>query len=99
VDAVDSGRLRLLKKKHETEIEAESVDKDTFQDKVVPHIQTDLLVEEISNLKIEHTTGGGIRVEKVVRRLDKDRYSALAYLLWYIAAPKITCQTTGYPLY
>ena len=47
-------------------------------------MQTDLLFEEISNLKLKFLSRDMITVEKVVKKIDKDRYSALVYMLWYI---------------
>ena len=43
------------------------------------------MFEEISNLKLKNVDNGkALSVERVVRKLDKDRYSALVYMLWYI---------------
>ena len=81
MDYVNSGILRLLKKKENTFYELE---KYKSMDSIMPFLQTDLLVEEISNLKIKHISGGGISVEQLVKKIDKDRYSALAYMLWYV---------------
>ena len=82
IDMVDSQRLRLLAKKHDSEFS--SYDKAEFENKILPFIQTDLLFEEVGNLKLKHLPSGALTVEKVVKKLDKDRYSALAYLLYYI---------------
>ena len=79
---IDSGKLRLLAKKQESEL-AVYDDKD-LESKVVPFIQTDLLFEEVSNLKLKTLPSGSLTVEKVVGKLNKDRFSCLAYLLWYI---------------
>ena len=38
----------------------------------------------MSNLKLKKTTNA-ITVEQVVKKIDKDRYSALAYALYYIS--------------
>jgi ribonucleoside-diphosphate reductase alpha chain len=51
---------------------------------VLPYVQTDLLFEEIANLKLKHMTNGALSVEKVVKKVDKDRFSALSYLIFYI---------------
>lgn len=96
MDYVNSGVLRLLNKKENTFYEAE---KNNFENNILPFMQTDLLVEEISNLKIKHISGGNITVEKLVKKIDKDRYSALAYMLWYIHEfeSKIKQKTTNNP--
>lgn len=82
IDMVDSGKLRLLEKRHEN-IFSDTEDSD-YEREVLPFLQTDILIEEISNLKIKYLSNGGLTVEKVVSKLNKDRFSALAYLLWYI---------------
>lgn len=82
IDMVDSGKLRLLEKRQDYDFTKS--DNDDFQGKVLPFIQTDLLFEEISNLKLKHQNNGGITVERVVRKIDKDRFSALVYLLYLI---------------
>ena len=46
--------------------------------------QTQILIDEVSNLRLKKTQNS-ITVEQVVKRLDKDRYAALAYALYYIS--------------
>ena len=82
IDCVDSGRLRLLEKRQENEFTEK--EQSNFKDNILPFIQTDLMVEEISNLKIKHGNNGALAIEKVVRKIDKDRFSALSYLIYYI---------------
>lgn len=82
IDMVDSERVRLLEKRSEPDLTIKS-DND-LKTKVLPFVETDLLVEEISNLRLKHLSSGNLTVERVVSRLDKDRFSALAYLLFYI---------------
>lgn len=43
-----------------------------------------MLFEEIANLKLKHLNNGGVTIEKVVNKLDKDRVSATIYVLWLI---------------
>lgn len=83
IDMVESGKLRLLEKRGDGEFSDH--DRENYKEFVVPFVQTDLLFEEISNLKIKELGGGRITVEKVISKLDKDRYSALSYMLWYIS--------------
>lgn len=47
-------------------------------------IHTQLLIDEVSNLKLKETKNS-ITVEQVVKKVDKDRFSALAYGLYYIS--------------
>ena len=39
---------------------------------------------EIANLKLKVMSGNNLSVEKVVRKIDKDKFSALAYCIFYI---------------
>ena len=82
IDMVESGKLRLLEKRSDSDFT--DADRENYKEFIVPFVQTDLMFEEISNLKIKHMQNGALSVEKVVHKLDKDRYSALAYMLWYI---------------
>ncbi len=78
IDLVDAGKLRLLEKRNP------SANYKNPELELIPFVQTDLLFEEVNNLKIKYLPSGALSVEKVVGKLDKDRYSALAYMLWYI---------------
>jgi len=82
IDMVDSNKLRLLVSKQLNEFTVD--EQDNFDDAVAPFIQTDCLFEEIANLKLKQLPTGGLTIEKVVKKLDKDRVSALIYVLWYI---------------
>ncbi len=78
IDLVDAGKLRLLEKRDIT------YNYKNPELELLPFVQTDLLFEEVNNLKIKYLPSGALTVEKVVSKLNKDRYSALVYLLWYI---------------
>lgn len=82
IDMVESGKLRLLVKK--TDADYDINDKDNYIENVLPFVQTDFFVEEVSNLQLKHMNSGKVTVEKVIKRINKDRYSATAYGLWYI---------------
>lgn len=82
MELVESGKLRLLEKKDES-LFSSLVEKG-WEIKYAPYIQTDSLIEEITNLKLKHLNNGGVTIEKLLRKIDKDRYSAVAYGLWYI---------------
>lgn len=82
VDMVDSGKLRLLEKRQDNDFTYE--DRENFKENILPFVQTDLLFEEVGNLKLKQLPSGSLTVEKVVKKLDKDRFSGLAYLLWYV---------------
>lgn len=79
---VDGGKLRLLDK-----VDQNSVDlaqNNFMEDILLSSVQTDFLVEEISNLRLIFNKNGSMSVEQNTKKYDKDRYSALVYLLYYI---------------
>ena len=82
IDAVESGKLKLLEKRQDADFTVK--DKQNMELNVLPYVQTDLLFEEIANLKLKHMSNGALSVEKVVKKVDKDRFSALSYLIFYI---------------
>lgn len=82
INSVDAGLLHLLIRKQEqdfTDKEREFYDKN-----VLPYVNTELLFMEITNLKLKVMSGNNLTVEKVVRKIDKDKYSALSYCVFYI---------------
>ena len=81
IDAVETGKLRLLEKK---EISSYAMSEKDYADTVMPYFQTNCFVEEVSNLKLEHLRNGGLSVRQVARRVNKDRFSSVQYPLWYI---------------
>lgn len=82
IDVVMSGKLRLLVKKQDSEFTIK--DRENVELNILPYVQTDLLFEEIANLKLKQNSNGTLSIEKVVRKLDKDRFSAISYLIHYI---------------
>ena len=82
IDYVESGKLKLLERKIETDFtESEWADSENL---IRPYIETDAFIEEAANLKMKHLSNGGITIERVARKVDKDRVSALIYMLWYV---------------
>ena len=69
----------------ESIIKEKNRDKDyeKLGEKLVPHIETSLFVDEVMNL-IYEAKGNKTSVKRVSRSMDKDRYSAVSYGLWYI---------------
>jgi ribonucleoside-diphosphate reductase alpha chain len=57
---------------------------DFYKNNILPYVQTDYLIEEVANLKLKQLSSGKYTVEQATKRVDKDRYSSLAYALWYI---------------
>jgi hypothetical protein len=82
IDAIESNKLQLLQKKDNKGYDVN--DTDYFKSNILPHIQTDLFIEEVANLKLKQNSNGKYTVEQLTKRVDKDRYSATAYGLWYI---------------
>jgi ribonucleoside-diphosphate reductase alpha chain len=92
IDMVDSGRLRLLIKKDNSDYDI----KTDIEEQVV-YINTDFLIEEIANLKLKLGNGTGkLAIEQIVRRIDKDRFSALIYGLWYIKSFESVVKTNDF---
>lgn len=82
IDMVDSGKLKLLEKRIDSEFTEEEWDE--FDNKVRPFAETDAFIEETANLKLKHLSNGNVTIEKVVKKIDKDRVSAMIYMLWYV---------------
>jgi ribonucleoside-diphosphate reductase alpha chain len=82
IDVIESRKLQLLEKKQDNNYEIN--DKDYYKNVMLPHIQTDLFLEEISNLKLKQLGSGKFTVEQVTKRINKDRYSAVAYGCYFI---------------
>lgn len=82
MDFIESEKLQLLDKKSHADYDAE--DNEEYETLILPHLQTDRLLEEIANLKLKKNQNGTYSVEQVTKKIDKDRYSALSMGLWYI---------------
>ena len=82
IDAIDSGKLRLLQQRKDSDFS--QAEKEDYENKMLPFIQTDFMVEEIANLKLKTLPSGAITVEKAVSKMNKDRFSALLYVIFYI---------------
>ena len=80
IDCVEGQKLRLLEERKDNSFNLADIDEVKA---FVPYQQTNALVEEISNLKLRHLTNGEMTVEKVLSRVDKDRFSSLIYGLWW----------------
>ena len=72
----------MLEKK---ETASYNVREENYRENLLPFIQTDFFVEEVSNLKLKHLNNGGLSIERVVKKMNKDRFSSVQYGLWYIA--------------
>ncbi len=82
LDYVESNKLKLLKPFEDIKDDLPKGSDELSLE--VACAQTQLLIDEVANLRLKKTLTT-ITVEQVVKRLDKDRYSASAYLLYYIS--------------
>ncbi|MEG2079898.1 hypothetical protein, partial [Chryseobacterium sp.] len=80
MDVVESKKLRLLEKRNDNEF-GMSVDGVA---EYAPYAQTDEVISEVSNLKVKPLNNGNLSIEKVVLKVDKDRFSSLVYAIWWI---------------
>lgn len=82
MNVVDSGKLQLLDKIDQNKA---TTDNDDFMtNTLLPSMQTDFFIEEVANLQLKTLNGGKLTVERNSKSLDKDRYSAMAYMCYYI---------------
>lgn len=81
MDIIDSCKLRFLENRNGGDYAIK--DDDDLNSKVMPYVQEELFFQEVGNLKLIQN-GKNLSVEKVVNKFDKDRFSAVAYLLYYI---------------
>lgn len=82
INSVDGGLLKLLIRKQEQDFNDK--EREYFDKNVLPFVNTELLFIEISNLKLKVMSGNNLTVEKVVKKIDKDKFSALSYGIFYI---------------
>ena len=80
---VSNHDLKLLV--HESVIKEKAKEKDLerLSEMILPHVETSLFVDEVMNLTYE-AQGNKTKVKQVSKQMDKDRYSAVSYGLWYI---------------
>jgi len=69
-------RDKMTSKKKEDNLEE-------IQEKLMPHIETSLFIDEVMNLTYE-AQGNRTIVKRVSKQMEKDRYSAVSYGLYYI---------------
>lgn len=69
----------------ETSIKEKSKEKDyeKLAEQLAPHVETSLFVDEVMNL-IYEARGNNTVIKRVSKQMDKDRYSAVSYGLYYI---------------
>ena len=82
INSIDGGLLKLLIRKQEQDFNDK--ERECYDKNVLPFVNTELLFMEISNLKLKVLSGNNLTVEKVVRKIDKDKFSALSYGIFYV---------------
>jgi ribonucleoside-diphosphate reductase alpha chain len=85
INYVESNILKLIKTFDDIK---DNLPKDTKEDDLfnieLACTQVQLLIDEVANLKLKKTQTA-VTVEPVIKRIDKDRYSATVYPLYYIS--------------
>lgn len=81
IDAVTTGKLRLLEKHIMNE---QDLMDESYAEKSLPFVNTDLFMDEVSNLQLITLNNGSLSIGRVEKKLNKDRFSAVQYGLWYI---------------
>lgn len=84
IDYVESGRLKLVKQFDDIKDNLPKHLEENKQQVELVCINTQLLLDEVANLRLKRTQSA-ITVEQVVKRVDKDRWAALSYGLYYIS--------------
>lgn len=86
IDYVESGKLKLVRTYEDilsdSKLQLNDEQKMNYE---LSAIQTQLFIDEVSNLRlVENEKNKSQTVERVVKRIDKDRWSAICYALFYI---------------
>lgn len=71
--------IKELKKK----LKIKEIDSEKDAELMIPYILTDILCEEIMNIKYKQS-GHEVSEERVSKRIQRDKYSALKYGLWIV---------------
>lgn len=80
---VDNGTLNLIRKIVDQN-EMNYGDNDYMKNELLASVQTDFFIEEVANLQLKTLNGGKLTVERNTKSLDKDRYSSVSYMCYYI---------------
>jgi ribonucleoside-diphosphate reductase alpha chain len=78
----ETGKLKLIKDFNSIKNDIKPEQREEIE---MACMQINYLIDEVANLRMKKTKNNtDITIEQVVRKIDKDRYSALAYGLYYI---------------
>jgi hypothetical protein len=75
--------LKLLVSESVIKEKTKEKDFEKLGEMLVPHVETSLFVDEVMNLTFE-AQGNKTKVNRVSKQMEKDRYSAVSYGLYYI---------------
>lgn len=75
--------LKLLVSDSIIKEKSKEKDYEKLSEKLAPHVETSLFVDEVMNL-IYEARGNKTIVKRVSKSMDKDRYSAVSYGLYYV---------------
>jgi ribonucleoside-diphosphate reductase alpha chain len=83
VDYFESGKVKLIKSHEEIKKETTKNSNNMFYE--IQCDQVTRFIDEVANLKlIKNDKTKTISIDQNIKSIDKDRYSAIAYLLYYI---------------
>jgi hypothetical protein len=81
IDMIEGKKVTFLEKRDDAGYELDDYE---YIKTITPHLETDAFIEEVANLKLKELPSKKYTIEQVTKKIDKDRYSAIAYGLWYI---------------
>ena len=81
INVIENGILKMLV--HKKTQDFSQKEREFYDRNIAPFINSELLFFEITNLRLK-VFGKNLSVEKVVRKIDKDRFSATSYCIFYI---------------
>lgn len=85
IDYVESGKLKLVKTFNDILNSELTSDMKLLDEYEKTAMQTQCFIDEVSNLKlVENEKTKTQTIDRVVKRIDKDRFSAIEYALYYI---------------
>jgi ribonucleoside-diphosphate reductase alpha chain len=82
IDSIESNKLKLIKSYDDIK---DNLPKETDLETIdLLCSQTQLFIDEVANLRLKKTQSN-VTVEQVIKKIDKDRYSAIAMGTYYIS--------------
>lgn len=80
---VENARIKFLPTERSAKLPSKITETDKI-DMTIALMNTEKLMEQLSNLKVEKTENGAFKIRQVTKKIDKDIYSALVYGLYFI---------------